>query len=417
MNIELKNIQHTEEPYPGYQLLPQKGDLYINGTHVGDFISTGIGRSCFYNAKDQEAAMLIEEAEKDFNRQPEMYFPSLSNDTRGIYFQPSIELEIMKELFKFNQQERENSTLEYWDLVAGKQADNIVVGNPDSSLVTHSLPRPTAVLVEHPSLTHMLMNFIEHQVMPTLGEGDRILNHNIPEKTLEWCGLKPYQYLSAIGIKEDNTGHRMKIEAKNIQHETLLPQGPRAFCCDIYIDGIPTGYCSKYGTGKQTHILPIVTGDKDAVAMLKLADAICSKLPTEIAPRSLNNSKKDFPTALARFLEGKIGEVIEQQEAAKFVLEEQVDSIVIGRPSLPNLSFKLSRPIDMIVADPFQWYQISDVLRRKVLPNMGTDEKVLNTNIPEAVFKLAGLKDGQYTLSNGHQKEDKKARHSSQRPG
>ncbi|MFC6100838.1 hypothetical protein [Olivibacter domesticus] len=395
MKIELKNIQHTEEPYPGQHLLPQRGDLYINNIHVGDFISTGIGRPSLYYAKDEDASILIEEAEKYFNRQLEVFHPSLPIGNRGLYVQPSIGVEIMQQLVKLHRQEMENSILEYWDLVAQKQVDNIVVGNPDGSLVAHALPQPIALLLGHSSLVDTL-HYSIHRVIPYMGEGDRIVNDNIPKEMLEWCGLRPHEYLSAVGINEDNTGHRMKIEAKNIQYETLLPEGEILYACHLYIDGIHLAYGSNFVPGRQAFLYPV---EKEAIPQLKQADAICKWLPQSVQSPAADQTEGGHLSALCKLMEEQVKEHINQQASVRFVQTNQVDSILFGTNGEPSFSVKLFAPVDVILADPQKWHQLTDVLHNAVLPYMGPGQRVLNTNIPDAIFKKAGLRDAQFTPS------------------
>lgn len=186
----------------------------------------------------------------------------------------------------------------------------------------------------------------------------------------------------------------MKIELKNIQHSEALSEETYAFSASLYINDIKAGTASNRGHGGST--------DYDALndrgrQLIREAEDYCKTLP----PEKFKSGEREYTidSNLENYIDNLLTKHLQQKDLQKF--RSQADramekSILVGIPnhSFRTLTFKM--PIGMLLVHPNGPNILRDVIATKVIPNLKEGEQVLNTNIPENVFKDAGLTPKQY---------------------
>lgn len=188
----------------------------------------------------------------------------------------------------------------------------------------------------------------------------------------------------------------MKIELKNIKHSPSLSEETEAFTANLYIDGVLAGSASNRGHGGPTDYGHDNEAGKE---LIKKAEQYCKELPPTIYPASAGMKAFEVPMNLEHFIDDILGKHLEEKANQQFrkKMEKAMEmSIVVGIPddSFGRLTFK--SPIDMILVHPRGHDILRDAIKNSLLPNLKAGEKVLNTNIPESIFKAAGLSEDQY---------------------
>ncbi len=186
----------------------------------------------------------------------------------------------------------------------------------------------------------------------------------------------------------------MKIELKNIHHSEPLSQETNAFSATLYINDIKAGTATNQGHGGATDYYGL---NDRGNQLIREAEAYCKALP----PEKFTAGGKEYTldSNLEGYIDNLLTKHLEQKDLQKFrrQAERAMEmSILVGIPdhSFRTLTFKM--PIGMLLVHPNGPNILRDVIATKVIPNFKENEMVLNTNIPEKVFKDAGLKPEQY---------------------
>lgn len=186
----------------------------------------------------------------------------------------------------------------------------------------------------------------------------------------------------------------MNIELKGISYNPRLSEETNAFSASIYIDGKKAGIASNRGNGGATDYYPV---NQEGKELISKAEEFCKKLPAE--KFEINGEERSYPMNLEHFIDKLIDKHLNDKELIKFnsKLENAIQkSIVIGIPDHSFRPFPSKMPFAMLLGNETGQKTLAAIIQKQVLPKMRPDEKILNTNIPEAVFKAAGLTDAQY---------------------
>lgn len=187
----------------------------------------------------------------------------------------------------------------------------------------------------------------------------------------------------------------MKIELKKIDFSERLSEETYCFAADIWIDGVKVGYAQNNGHGGATSYQSF---DEKGKALIRSAEAYCKSLPTE--EWDADGETKSLPMDLEIYIDNLLEKYLEKLHIQK--IQSQINrysknSIVVGIPTktLNKYTFK-NQTIDKILAQSRGFTTLANFIRSIVKPELQEGEKILNTNIPMAVYKLAGLNENDY---------------------
>jgi hypothetical protein len=183
----------------------------------------------------------------------------------------------------------------------------------------------------------------------------------------------------------------MKIELKHIEYSPALSEETIAFAANLYIDGVHAGFASNRGHGGSTDYYH---KDERGRALIKAAEAYCQTLPPIPFPADEYMEAFEIDSNLENQIDQLLSKWLEEKENARF--RKQLDkvmqqAIVFGTPDQVFRSVKFKRPIAEILRQPNGQAAIVNVLRSKVVPELWTEDLILNTNIPELLFDEAGI--------------------------
>ncbi|MGB3108307.1 hypothetical protein [Sphingobacterium siyangense] len=190
MKIELKRIQHSQQF--SEETLAFTANLYINGAHAGYAKNNGRGGATFYSPKDQEGKVLIREAE-EYCKGLQPTGQSDNNSLDGLSNDMDLEQYIddlvnnhieKKEIAKFNA--KMNKIM----------LKGIVYGIPDQSYSGFIYAVPMIKLLAFSQGPEIVLKDLTEKVLPSLKEGQKLLNTNIPESIIKAAGFKEDQYVA-----------------------------------------------------------------------------------------------------------------------------------------------------------------------------------------------------------------------------
>ncbi|OOG19659.1 hypothetical protein BWD42_07030 [Sphingobacterium sp. CZ-UAM] len=190
MKIELKTIQHS--PQLSEETHAFTANLHINGKHAGYAKNNGRGGATYYLPKDQEGKVLIREAEKYCEGLPPSDHTK-NNSLGGLSHDMDLEQYIddllnkhieKKEIAKFNA--KMNKVM----------LKGIVYGIPDKSYSGFVYIMPMIKLLAHPNGPEIVLRDLTEKVLPSLKQGQKLLNTNIPESIIKAAGFREGQYVT-----------------------------------------------------------------------------------------------------------------------------------------------------------------------------------------------------------------------------
>lgn len=180
----------------------------------------------------------------------------------------------------------------------------------------------------------------------------------------------------------------MKIELKNMEYSERLSEETCAFSADLYVNGKKAGVAKNEGKGGITSYSPI---GPDCVDLIKQAEEWCRKEHPPSEPANLLHME----IALIDYIDGLVEDFL-QRDYLKSMEDSMKRHVVVS--SDPGNSFHgypLRYAMESILAsDAGRNYlvrRIADIKRQ-----LGENEKILNTNIPEQIFRDAGLEAHQF---------------------
>lgn len=185
----------------------------------------------------------------------------------------------------------------------------------------------------------------------------------------------------------------MNIELKKIEISERLSEETTAFYADLYINGKKVGYASNRGHGE-----PIDYGTYDSkdADLIKKAEEWCKMLPPIVVDPEDKNS-----IAINMDLEIYIDQLVEAHRRKLFQKKMEryfKQHIVISdNPDKSFKSIKFSHPIENMLKNAKGLTVLVSFLAKEK-NNLSDGEKFQNTNIPEEVYKEAGLEKHQYAV-------------------
>jgi hypothetical protein len=201
----------------------------------------------------------------------------------------------------------------------------------------------------------------------------------------------------------------MKIELKRIEFSERMSEETNCFTADLYIDGKKIGEASNTGKGEANSYCPY---EKEGRELIRKAEKFCETMPPEKA--EFNGEPFEFKMNLERYIDVLLNRHLAAMELKKFnakIKKATGNGIVYGIPddSFKVLSFKKS--IDEIVSFKIWKEQLIENIKSTIKPRLVDGVVIFNTNIPEDIFKAAGLKVSQYVKPEaslkGKQKQER----------
>ncbi|WP_286775073.1 MULTISPECIES: hypothetical protein [Sphingobacterium] len=180
----------------------------------------------------------------------------------------------------------------------------------------------------------------------------------------------------------------MNIELKNIKHAPSLSEETEAFTASLYINGEHAGYAKNAGHGGSTDYYHKDAKGKD---LIKQAEEYAKTF-----------KKPDDPfvnMALEEKIDDLLYDNLQKKELEKFnkKLAKLIDNgIAYGIPNDSYAYFTFNHSIEKFLNNIKGVEHIKNLIRNKIIPKLGSDKIILNTNIPEKLLLESGLKKGQY---------------------
>lgn len=192
----------------------------------------------------------------------------------------------------------------------------------------------------------------------------------------------------------------MKIELKNIHHYPRMSEETEAFVADIYIDGQKIGYAKNEGCGGNTDYQGY--GAK-AYELLRQADEYCKTLPPEVYDDKDGSKPLTIEMNLENFIDHLFYKYLDNKDRLKFERAREKamkDRLVIGINDDEYASIKLSKPVDVLLQFEQGEEYLKNMIAKHLAPKMKEGHRLLNNNIPEKIFRDAGLKENQFVRNN-----------------
>ncbi len=188
----------------------------------------------------------------------------------------------------------------------------------------------------------------------------------------------------------------MNIELKNIKHFPSLSEETEAFTANIYINGVQAGHAKNNGHGGSTDYYH---NDEKGRELIHQAEAYCKGLPDKQFPKDQYMEAFSIPMSLEQYIDDLVNSYIEKKEQAGFAkkMNKAMErGIVFGIAGESFTTLAFTSPFVKVLAHPKAAEIIKNAIINKVLPDLKDGNVILNTNIPESIFKEAGLKENQY---------------------
>lgn len=178
----------------------------------------------------------------------------------------------------------------------------------------------------------------------------------------------------------------MKIELKSIQHYERMSEETNCFTANLYIDGKLAGTAENRGYGGNTDYHATTPEGKDLIAQ---AEEYCKTLPSETFGDMTIDMNLEY------YIDKQLEAYLLQKEQKKMTDKMKQHILVSSNPQVSYGTFKLSHPIEKVIATPKGREFLTGYIA-SIKPQLAENEKILNTNIPEEIFKAAGLIEEQY---------------------
>lgn len=180
----------------------------------------------------------------------------------------------------------------------------------------------------------------------------------------------------------------MQIELKNVKHFPSLSQETEAFTASLYINGKHAGYAENTGHGGSTDYY---AKDEKGKELIKQAEEY------------VKSFKKTDDRFINLALEEKINDLLydhlQKKDLEKFnkKLAKITDNgIAYGIPNDSYSYFTFNHSMEKFLNNIKGIEHIKNLIMDKIIPKLGSDKIILNTNIPEKLLLESGLKKGQY---------------------
>jgi hypothetical protein len=185
----------------------------------------------------------------------------------------------------------------------------------------------------------------------------------------------------------------MEIELKNIQYREKQSEESYAFSANLYIEGQLVGTASNRGRGGPTAYLSI---DENGRKLISDAEIYIATLPSD---KLSGNVYFSMAHNLDSYIDHRVAEYLlekEQKEFRKKIEGYMKKGIVVGIPDKTFGMWKFTDPLEKILSHPDGHEVLIRALIKNIIPTLSDGELILNTNIPESIFRAVGLKENQY---------------------
>jgi len=191
----------------------------------------------------------------------------------------------------------------------------------------------------------------------------------------------------------------MNIELRNIKHSQFLSRETEAFTSNLYINNIHAGIAKNEGHGGPTHYYHINDKGRE---LIQLAEAFCLKLPAKVYPASKVMGVFALDMNLEHYIDDLLESHLQKKEHAKFekkLNKAMEKGIMYGIPgeSFQGIGYKST--IQELLATEKGVELIKNTIAKDILKDLKNGNIVLNTNIPEAILRDAGVAKDQYVKS------------------
>ncbi|MFP3596881.1 hypothetical protein [Chryseobacterium sp. SIMBA_029] len=186
----------------------------------------------------------------------------------------------------------------------------------------------------------------------------------------------------------------MKIELKNIQYSEALSEETPAFAANLYIEGKKAGVASNHGHGGPTDYW---ADDENGKLLIEKAESFCKSLPSE----EFKSGDKTYSIKmnLENYLDELIGKYLLDRDIKRFnkrIEKEMERGIVVGIPDTFYSVWRFKMPLPNYLKNASGLEFIKSALIKQIIPTLKEGKIILNTNVPEKVFREAGLSEQQY---------------------
>lgn len=192
----------------------------------------------------------------------------------------------------------------------------------------------------------------------------------------------------------------MNIELKNIKHSPSLSEETNAFTANLYIDGKRAAYVKNDGQVGSTSYL---ADSKKVWKLIEQAENYCKSLPDKHYPKDKYSEGFSIKMNLENYIDDLLEAHLHKKELEKVekkVLKDMEKGIVFGRPNdFSWIVQTFSVPLSSVLKHPKGNDIISTSITKSIISELKDGVKILNTNIPESIFKMAGLSKDQYVDS------------------
>jgi len=190
--------------------------------------------------------------------------------------------------------------------------------------------------------------------------------------------------------REEHNFLKMEIEIKKVSFNPRIDK--QAFAANLIIEGTKAGHVVSNFNG--THYYPI---NEKGQSLIEKAEKYCEKLPSKTL--SVEGKQQEQKQNLATHIRDLYAAHLENLEQGKYFKKVELlmkQNIVIGEPVKYTRTIKTNAPIDILIKSKTGADQLLATLVQEVVPSLSANEKLLNSNIPEAILKAAGLKEDQF---------------------
>lgn len=172
----------------------------------------------------------------------------------------------------------------------------------------------------------------------------------------------------------------MKIELKALKINLTFSEETTMFKADIYSNGVRIGYAENDGHGGPTNCQPYVNTRKE----FKEAEQYCLSLPK--IKWELGGKEYEIESNLEHIVDDIVEKEVQKKEEAKFrkrMTKDMDKGILYGTETRYSRISWTGQTINSLLATP----KGKMILQVKIAALRKKGENILNTNIPEELFK------------------------------
>ena len=189
----------------------------------------------------------------------------------------------------------------------------------------------------------------------------------------------------------------MNIELKNIKYYESFSEETLAFNANVYIEGKRAGIAKNDGRGGATYYM----GDnKEGQELIRQAENYTKTLPDKHYPKDEYMEAFSIPMNLEHYIDDLLNDYLQKKDLEKNqkkVAKDMVKGIVFGKPNDNAWIVQtFSVPLKDVLTHPKGAEIISNSIAKSIFKELKDGVRILNTNIPENILKMAGLDKNQY---------------------